>query len=71
MAQQLELNQKTAEQYLARFRDNTLGHYINGEWTLGSQGETFENLTPTDNTSLGKVVKASVEDVDAACNAAQ
>ncbi|MBA5761230.1 5-carboxymethyl-2-hydroxymuconate semialdehyde dehydrogenase [Vibrio sp. 404] len=71
MAQQLELNQKTAEQYLARFRDNTLGHYINGEWTLGSQGETFENLTPTDNTSLGQVVKASVADVDAACNAAQ
>lgn len=71
MTQQLEQNLATAQQYLARFRDNTLGHFINGEWTLGSKGETFDNLTPTDNTSLGKVVKATAEDVDAACEAAQ
>lgn len=71
MTQQLEQNLATAQQYLARFRDNTLGHFINGEWTLGSKGETFDNLTPTDNTSLGKVVRGTLEDVDAACNAAQ
>ncbi|EHK9049099.1 5-carboxymethyl-2-hydroxymuconate semialdehyde dehydrogenase [Vibrio vulnificus] len=71
MTQQLEQNLATAQQYLARFRDNTLGHFINGEWTLGSKGETFDNLTPTDNTSLGKVVKGTAEDVDAACQAAQ
>ncbi|EIO4105329.1 5-carboxymethyl-2-hydroxymuconate semialdehyde dehydrogenase [Vibrio vulnificus] len=71
MTQQLEQNLATAQQYLARFRDNTLGHFINGEWTLGSKGETFDNLTPTDNTSLGKVVKGTAEDVDAACKAAQ
>ncbi|MBO0214188.1 5-carboxymethyl-2-hydroxymuconate semialdehyde dehydrogenase [Vibrio sp. Vb2880] len=71
MTQQLEQNLATAQKYLARFRDNTLGHFINGEWTLGSKGETFDNLTPTDNTSLGKVVKGTAEDVDAACEAAQ
>lgn len=71
MTQQLEQNLATAQRYLARFRDNTLGHFIHGEWTLGSKGETFDNLTPTDNTSLGKVVKGTAEDVDAACQAAQ
>ena len=67
---ELNTNIAQAEQYLARFKENTLGHYINGEWTLGSEGETFDNLTPVDNTSLGKVVKGTAEDVNAACNAA-
>ncbi|WP_394144012.1 5-carboxymethyl-2-hydroxymuconate semialdehyde dehydrogenase [Vibrio atypicus] len=71
MTQQLEQNLATAQKYLARFRDNTTGHFINGEWTLGSKGETFDNLTPTDNTSLGQVVKGTAEDVDAACQSAQ
>ncbi|WP_159656452.1 5-carboxymethyl-2-hydroxymuconate semialdehyde dehydrogenase [Vibrio atypicus] len=71
MTQQLEQNLATAQKYLARFRDNTTGHFINGEWTLGSEGETFDNLTPTDNTSLGQVVKGTAEDVDAACQSAQ
>jgi len=71
MTLQLEQNLATAQKYLARFRDNTTGHFINGEWTLGSEGETFDNLTPTDNTSLGQVVKGTAEDVDAACQSAQ
>lgn len=71
MTQQLEQNLATAQKYLARFRDNTTGHFINGEWMLGSEGETFDNLTPTDNTSLGQVVKGTAEDVDAACQSAQ
>jgi len=71
MTQQFEQNLATAQKYLARFRDNTTGHFINGEWTLGSKGETFDNLTPTDNTSLGQVVKGTAEDVDAACQSAQ
>ena len=28
MTQQLEQNLATAQKYLARFRDNTLGHFI-------------------------------------------
>lgn len=71
MTQQLDTNINKANSYLARFQNQTLGHYINGEWTQGSEGETFDNLTPTDNTSLGKVVKGSAEDVNQACLAAE
>ncbi|MDA0107343.1 5-carboxymethyl-2-hydroxymuconate semialdehyde dehydrogenase [Vibrio sp. La 4.2.2] len=71
MAQQLDLNLTKAEQYLTKYRERTLGHYIGGEWTLGSEGETFENLSPTNNEPLGLVVKGSEEDVNQACLAAQ
>jgi len=68
---ELNTNIAKAEDYLARFKEQTLGHFINGEWTLGSEGETFENTTPTDQSALGQVVKGTVEDVNAACEAAQ
>ncbi|GEM79679.1 5-carboxymethyl-2-hydroxymuconate semialdehyde dehydrogenase [Vibrio superstes] len=71
MTQQLDTNLTKAEQFLSKYRDNTLGHYIAGEWTLGSEGKTFDNLTPTTNESLGKVVKGTQEDVNQACLAAQ
>ncbi|WP_286239268.1 5-carboxymethyl-2-hydroxymuconate semialdehyde dehydrogenase [Neptuniibacter halophilus] len=70
MSEQLQENIAKAEGYLARFKENTLGHYINGEWTLGSKGETFDNTTPFDQSYLGKVVAATEEDVNAACEAA-
>lgn len=70
MGQDLQNNLDKAATYLARFKESTLGHYINGMWTLGSEGETFDNGSPVNSESLGKVVKASVADVDAACKAA-
>lgn len=70
MSQDLQNNLDKAATYLARFKENTLGHYINGKWTLGSEGETFDNGSPVNSESLGQVVKASVADVDAACKAA-
>lgn len=70
MSEQLKDNIAKAEGYLARFKENSLGHYINGTWTTGSAGETFENLTPVDNSSMGKVVKGTAEDVNNACKAA-
>ncbi len=70
MSEQLQANIDKAEGYLARFREQTLGHYINGEWTPGSEGETFDNTTPCDQSFLGRVVAASEEDVNAACEAA-
>jgi 5-carboxymethyl-2-hydroxymuconic-semialdehyde dehydrogenase len=65
-----QTNLDKAEGYLARFKAQTTGHFINGEFTLGSAGETYENTTPTDNSSLGKVIKGTEADVDAACEAA-
>lgn len=70
MSQELKNNIDKASTYLARFKEKTLGHYINGQWTLGSTKETFDNSSPVDSQSLGKVVKATKEDVDAACLAA-
>lgn len=70
MSDKLQENIKKAEGYLARFKENTLGHFINGEWTLGSEGNTFENLSPVDNQSMGDVVEGTAADVDAACQAA-
>jgi 5-carboxymethyl-2-hydroxymuconic-semialdehyde dehydrogenase len=71
MSQELQNNIDKAATYLARFKEKTLGHFINGEWTLGSEGETFTNSSPADSESLGLVVKATKEDVDAACRAAE
>lgn len=71
MTDTLASNLERANGYLKRYADNTLTHYINGEFTLGQGGREYDNLTPSDNTSLGKVMAGSVADVDAACEAAQ
>lgn len=64
-------NMERATQYLERFKKNITGHYINGEFTLGNGGREYENLTPTDNSVIGKVMAGSVADMDAACEAAE
>ena len=71
MTGQLKENLKKAEGYLQRFRDSVTAHYINGEPNPGASGETFDNLTPSDNTSLGLIAAGSAEDIDRACRAAQ
>ena len=70
MSTQLKSNLAKAEKYLARFRDTVTGHWINGSHVVPAKRETFDNLTPVDNTSLGKVVVGTAEDVDAAARAA-
>ena len=71
MTGQFEENLNKAEGYLQRFRDNVTAHFVNGEACPGASGATFENLTPTDNTSLGLVAEGSTDDIDHACRAAQ
>ncbi|WP_116365979.1 5-carboxymethyl-2-hydroxymuconate semialdehyde dehydrogenase [Parahaliea mediterranea] len=63
-------NLSRAQAYLQRFRDKPTTHYINGAWTPAS-GDTFDNLTPVDNSSLGKVAAGTADDIDAACAAAE
>jgi aldehyde dehydrogenase (NAD+) len=47
----------------------TFGNYINGEWI--SSGDTFENRNPANTSELvGKFVKGSVDDMNAAVSAA-
>lgn len=71
MSEALLKNQALATQYLQRFREQTTGHFIQGEWLVPAGAETFENLTPIDNSSLGQVVAGSKADADQACEAAQ
>lgn len=64
-------NLDRAQKYLTRFANSTTGHYINGEWQ-GTEGvETFDNIEPAANTSLGKIVAGTAEDMDRACEAAE
>ncbi len=66
----LAKNQSLASKYLERFKQNTTGHYIGGEWTIGMQGKTFDNSSPIDNHYMGKIAEGDSADIDAACLAA-
>lgn len=46
-------------------------NFINGEYTKGSSGKTFEKRNPIDNSLVGTVHEASKADVDKAVEAAQ
>ena len=65
----LEKHLRKADAYLARFRNETLGHFIAGQAVAG-RGEVFDNASPVDQASLGKVTSATVEEVARACDAA-
>lgn len=46
-------------------------HFINGEYTTGSSGKTFENRNPVDNSLIGLVHEGKQAEVDAAVKAAR
>ncbi|MGS2723150.1 5-carboxymethyl-2-hydroxymuconate semialdehyde dehydrogenase [Porticoccus sp. GXU_MW_L64] len=68
---QLESNCEAAEGWLQRFKSNTTGHLINGEIVVPENAETYTNVTPVDNTTLGEVVAGTEADMNAACEAAE
>jgi len=59
-----------ARRYMARFKKAPLGHFINGRMVKGKSKETFENITPVDNTRLGDVWSGTAADIDTASKAA-
>lgn len=67
----LQENIRKAEKFLERFRKVVTVHWVNGAPYAGTSGKTFDNLTPVDNASLGRVAEGSAEDIDAAASAAQ
>ncbi len=67
----LAQNLVKAERLLERFRTGVLGHFINGRADAGKSGKSFDNLTPVDNSVLGRVAAGSVADIDAAAVAAR
>ncbi len=70
MSTSLEQNRNDCEALLERFRRDTLGHFIGGERTPGTSGESFENVSPVDGASMGRVAAGSADDVERACAAA-
>src|SRR3989304_8486076 len=70
MSEKLRENVRKGEGCLRRFRDEVTTHFIEGKPHRGSSGRTFENLTPVDNTSLGKISEGTAEDIDDAARSA-
>ena len=66
-----ENNLQAAQGYLERFKTNVTGHYIKGQLVVPTDSATYDNTTPTDNTSLGSVVEGSADDMNQACAAAE
>jgi 5-carboxymethyl-2-hydroxymuconic-semialdehyde dehydrogenase len=59
----------SAEKHLARFRQGTVQHLIDGKHDAGS-GQTFESLSPVDNTVLARVAHGGASEIDRAAKAA-
>jgi 5-carboxymethyl-2-hydroxymuconic-semialdehyde dehydrogenase len=67
----LDSNIEKATRALERFRDEPLGHFIDGHPRRGAGGELFDDLSPIDGSRLCQVVCGTEEDVDAAAQAAR
>lgn len=65
-----EKNLRKARRHMARFRKEPLGHFINGRMIKGRSKETFENITPVDNSRLGDVWAGTETDIDTAAKSA-
>ena len=54
-----------AEGFLKRFRERPVAHLIDGKADAGS-GETFETLSPIDNTVIAQVARGGAAEIDKA-----
>lgn len=64
-------NHEKAEHHLTRFRTEGISHLINGDAVASTNGASFENTTPIDNTLLCRVAAGEAADIDAAAQAAK
>jgi 5-carboxymethyl-2-hydroxymuconic-semialdehyde dehydrogenase len=67
---ELEKHIAKARRYMSRFKELPLGHFINGRMVKGKSKETFENITPVDNSYLGDIWSGTAADIDTASKAA-
>lgn len=58
-----------AEKHLVRFRTATVPHLIDGKSDVGG-GDTFETLSPVDNSVLANVARGHADEIDRAAKAA-
>jgi 5-carboxymethyl-2-hydroxymuconic-semialdehyde dehydrogenase len=67
----LDDNVAKARTYLARWRDEPLGHFIAGRPEPGASRELIDNISPVDGGLLNRVSSGNASDVDAAALSAQ
>ena len=65
------VNRSRADGYRERIAARGVKHFINGEWVGSVSGETFETLSPIDNSVICTVASGGAEDVDKAATAAR
>src|SRR5947209_3565626 len=58
-----------AESFLKRYRETPVAHLIDGKPDTGS-GETFETLSPIDNSVIAQVARGGAAEIDRAAKAA-
>ena len=71
MSTDFQTNLNDAEKLFARFRQDTLPHFIGGNADAGRSRKTFDSVTPVDNSVIGSVAAGNADDIDAACRAAE
>jgi 5-carboxymethyl-2-hydroxymuconic-semialdehyde dehydrogenase len=64
-------NVARAERHLARFRGQTVPHFIAGKHHAGVSGKTFENASPADNEPICRVAAGGAAEIDLAAQAAR
>ncbi|MXY96810.1 MAG: aldehyde dehydrogenase family protein, partial [Gemmatimonadetes bacterium] len=67
---QVHPNEARAKGFIARYREEGIGHLIGGSSVLSAGGATFENASPIDHSVLCNVASGGPEEVDAAARAA-
>ncbi len=65
------VNRSRADGYREHVAARGVRHFVNGEWLGSVSGETFETLSPIDNSVICTVASGDAEDVDRAATAAR
>jgi 5-carboxymethyl-2-hydroxymuconic-semialdehyde dehydrogenase len=66
----MALDQALIDEVRRNLAATTAAHFIDGKWTPGKRGETFETCDPSNNEPLARVSRGYKEDIDAAAVAA-
>jgi 5-carboxymethyl-2-hydroxymuconic-semialdehyde dehydrogenase len=66
-----ETNRVKAAELRAQVAERGLKHFINGEAVASLSGETFENVTPIDNSPICRVASGTAADIERAAQAAK
>jgi 5-carboxymethyl-2-hydroxymuconic-semialdehyde dehydrogenase len=67
----LHPNRQRALDALERLASEPLGHFIDGQVTVGSAGEPFDVFDPSTGAVLGQAIAGTAGDIDAAAQAAE